>query len=105
MGISHHDCNARFEAPVNRARRRARQTGGPFPCRFRRRGRRLDVSPRRIKTELVEGAQSLSRADGRSTTAPAGVFPVQVVSWLLDADVHRMRTWQPGLRENRHMLI
>ncbi|HEY2918114.1 MAG TPA: hypothetical protein VGK77_03870 [Candidatus Binatia bacterium] len=62
-------------------------TGGPFPRRFRRRGRRLDVPPHCVETELVEGAQSLPRAYGRSAAAPAGVLPVQVVSWLLDADV------------------
>ena len=31
--------------------------------------------------------QSLSGANGRSTAAPAGVLSVQIVSWVLDADV------------------
>ena len=31
--------------------------------------------------------ESLPRAHGRSAAPPAGVFSVQVVSWLLDADV------------------
>ena len=34
MGISHHDCNTRLEAPVDRARRRARQTGDHFLIDF-----------------------------------------------------------------------
>lgn len=45
------------------------------------------MSPHRVKAELVEGAQSLPGAHGRSPAAPAGVLPVKVVTWLLDADV------------------
>src|SRR5262249_35502873 len=80
-------CNSRFEAPVDCARRRACQTWGPFPRRFRPRGRCLHVSPHRVKAELFEGAQSLPGAHGRSPGAPAGVLPVQAVTRLLDADV------------------